>query len=152
MHKIERLANRVLSGALITLAINNSLVLVRGRHSIHPLTKVGWQTEQLSIIFMLSVASLTFLCLAFRAHTDTTRCRHVVALLGIATVCISIFLRYFWISIALIALFSLIYAMALIRFYWRAQKLLQQLALSVCFSAFALFLGFLLAGYFGRGN
>jgi hypothetical protein len=152
MQTFERIANRVLSGAVIALAINNSLVLFRKRYAIHPFTKVGWQTEQLSIIFMLSVAGLTFLYLEFQAQADTTRCRHVVALLALATVCISIFLRYFWISSALIALFSLLYAMALIRFYWRTHKLLQQLALSVCFSTFTLFLGLLLAGYLGKVN
>lgn len=151
--QIEWLGSRLLSFALLSFALCHAIAVTSQMHEIHPFTPVGWEQEQLSISFILFISGIVLASTAWRQPLSAkARLATSSAALNIAVFCILVFLRYFWLSAALFALFSLLYAGLVLCSSSKANGVVQFLAFSACISIFTLFLSFVLGSYLGAGN
>ena len=98
----------VITAAPIALALWNSATTFAARNKINPYAHFGWINEQIGISSILLVAGITLMFVIQRRFGRRDYAASFIsAELGLATICLTIFSRYFWVSLSLIALLAL---------------------------------------------
>ena len=98
----------VIAVAPIILALWNFGTTFAARNEINPFTPVGWIKEQTAISSILFTAGVNLLFITRRRFGKEDYTASIItAELGLAAICITIFMRYFWMSLSFLALLAL---------------------------------------------
>jgi len=147
MKRTRSSLQKLLAGAVIAFAIWHGIVTLFERGRIHPFTNLGWVNEQIGVSVLLLVVGVGLALSDARSGIGA-----LLSALSLSVLCMAIFLRYFWVSLALFTVFGLLDALLITRTLPGASPLLRRVAMAGITGTLIAELCFFFASFFWVGN